>query len=109
MPYYARITDPVGLTTFIEETARKIIQLREFNSFCKLGKESKDSLSLAEHLCPPSVNWRCRDGRIFRNCGDNHDEGIRLVLGRFALNSDKIKLKFWVLQVILATTISVTQ
>jgi hypothetical protein len=42
--YYVRITDPVGLTAFIEEIARKTRKPREFNSFCKLGKDSKDSL-----------------------------------------------------------------
>jgi hypothetical protein len=60
MYYYASITDPVGRTAFIEETARKTVKMREFNSFCKLGKDQKDSLSLVEHLCPSSVNWCCR-------------------------------------------------
>jgi hypothetical protein len=93
MYYYASITDPVGRTAFIEEIARKkTVKLRQFNSFCKLGKDRKDSLSLVEHLCPPRVKWCCRGRTIFRNRGGNHNEGIWLVLGRFTLNSDTINL-----------------
>ena len=64
MSYYASITDAVGRTAVTEETARKTVKLREFISFCKLGKDRKDSISLVEHLCPPSVNWCCTDGTI---------------------------------------------
>jgi hypothetical protein len=50
MYYYASSTDPVGRTAFIEETARKTVKLREVNSFCKLGKDRKGSLSFVEHV-----------------------------------------------------------
>jgi len=85
--YYASITDPVGRTAFIEETARKTVKLREFNPFCKLGKDQKEWWNICVHLALTGV---AEPG--LSNCGGNHKEGIRLVLGSFTLNSDTMNL-----------------